>query len=335
MFVIAVIPAKELLDRYYELTGLDSVENGGLTGFPGLIMPIGSRRDAMGEAYTAISNVEAYFEGNPAATAYDNGHTLSIYHQEWIADSAVEAVVFGRSVGSFGFGAGAKLFRVPFTAYDNVGAREGTGYLAESVVALNLAIRFITHPQLEASIGANVKGAIRYVSETIANAQSAYSIPVDLGTLWRFRLLSIQNPDRLNFAVGLSIRNFGQPIAALRAPLPTVISGGIAYSPISALLFTGDLHVPVTFEPDDNPAEPLYGAFGLSISATGFFEISAGVRLRPGDYRLSLGASVHVGILSFATTYMISPATGFSPDDSLSVSMSLDLADRSETGANR
>ena len=177
-------------------------------------------------------------------------------------------------------------------------------------------------------MGANLKAVIRHVSTTIEPVQSIYSFPSDIGAQARFRFLPIRVQDPLNFSVGSTLRNFGQPNAADGAELPTLFTTGIAYTLLTGVVLAGDFILPVSFNSQRSPAERPYGTAGIAIAATRFFDLYLGARIRKGDFRMSLGASINVGPLKFLSTYMIGPANGVNPADSLSIALSLDLLDR-------
>ena len=321
------ICADSLIDAAYELFGLGSVENAGTTSFPILEIPSGGRLESMGGAYTAVADRDAFTDGNPAVTSSRPGGSYGVTHKDWIADSSIETIHVTRSSRSVGFGISAKYLRIPFTAYDDVGKRSSSGHFSEAIVTANLSVTFIDLPRIAVAAGTNVKGIFRLVSDTIVESQSAYSLPLDIGFLARFRLLAfgrrdVAEADPLNLSFGVALRNAGQSVVRLHAKLPTVISAGIAYSPVPGLLLSGDFTLPISFDVDDPPESP-YGAAGLSIAVTRFLDLQAGVRIRDGDHRASLGSVAHIGPISIATTYMVGYVSGFSPDGSLSASITI------------
>ncbi len=320
--------ADSLLDEFYGLFGIESVENSGTSAFPVLDVPAGGRNDAMGGAYTAVADIGAFAEANPAATAGRTGSSFAFAHQDWIADANVETVRYSRSADVVGFGVSAKYFRVPFTAYDAVGGRIGVGHFSEGVVAFNLSIRFIETARIAFAVGVNAKTVFRHVAATIAEDQSAMSLPIDLGLLAKLRLLALAPPrsdpfDDLNLSIGVSLRNVGQMNERLDARLPTVLSIGFAYAPVPAILVAADLKTPVSFDPTHDPAEPFYGAVGLSVAATRFLALHAGARIRRADYRMSLGGSLLIGPVEIVVTYLVGPANGVGPEGSVSTSIAL------------
>ena len=116
----------------------------GLTVFPTLSIPLGGRYQGMGTAYTAVSQDSGFFDSNPSASSLLNYSELSFLHNNWVADSTVEGVVYTMRFNDFGIGFQAKFLYSSFTGYDDIGDRKSGGYYSESVATLNASYNFFS-----------------------------------------------------------------------------------------------------------------------------------------------------------------------------------------------
>ncbi len=300
--------------------------NSGLTMYPSLLIPLGGRYEGMGTAYTAIADDTTLLEANPAGSCELENPKLSFYHHNWVADSAIEALAFAAKAGRFGFGLGSKFFYVPFTEYDDTGERANTGYFSEVTVTLNASFNiFSIYQAASLSIGANVKGIYRYVPDVFAENQSAFSLPLDFGILSRFHLLDLSGNQDTNLSLGVALKNLGANVYHLDYPLPTVLSVGIAYAPISVITLATDVNIPLSLDSERFPAERVSIAAGVNVLVTSFLSLHGGVHMQADNPRFSIGSTLDLGTSSFVVNYNVDLMGRMDPLDKFSVSTTLEL----------
>lgn len=303
----------------------DRVVNTGLTVFPTLIIPVGGEFEGMGQAYTAVARDASFFDANPAASATLEFTELTFVHNNWIADTSLEGVLYTRRFNEAGIAAGGKFLHVPFTRYDALSQQVAGGRYSEGTVGLNVSYNFARSYEFPGvAVGATVKTAYRYVPTQIAADQSVVGFAGDLGVLSRFDFLKRFSSRSPNFAVGAAARNFGPPVRG--EPLPSQVTSGIAYSPIRPVTVATDLIVPVSLAPGV-PAPSIGGAVGVSVRVTPFFAAQTGMLLRWGGSRFSLGASLDLTDVSVDVNYNLDLATQFTNIDRFSVQARLNFGD--------
>lgn len=321
------LPALDFSDIYATI-GANSgerVRNSGLYIFPTLVVPSGGEFEGMGQAYTAVSRDISFFDANAAASSTLEFTELTFVHNNWIADTSIEGVLYTRRFNDFGVAVGGKFLHVPFTRYDALSHQVSGGRYSEGTVGLNASyniLRSFDFPGI--AIGATVKSAYRYVPEQIAPGQSAVGFAADLGLLSRFDLLKSFSSRSPNFAVGLAARNFGPPVRD--EPLPSQITSGIAYSPVRPVIIATDLIVPVSLAAGV-PAPSIGGAIGVSVRVTPFFTAQTGMLLRFGGSRFSMGATLDLTDISVDINYNLDLATQFTNIDRFSVQARLNFGD--------
>jgi hypothetical protein len=323
------IQALDISDFYYKADNfLNSFSdpNTGLTAFPTLLVPLGGRYEAMGTAFTAVADDASFIEANPAGSSSLKYTELSFYHNDWIADTNIESVVFTTRYNNFGFGIGAKFLYVPFTGYDLWGERTSRGYYSESVGIANLSYRFLSGYNFWGiAVGTNLKVAYRYIPAEIYENQSAFSTMVDIGALTRFNFLKFYNAREKNTSFGIALKNLG--IAALDDPLPLEATAGIAYSPLKPLILAFDFTYPISLNPSEQPAEHWGFALGTDITFTDFFSVQCGFRYRGSNPRFSLGSKLDLNNISFNFNYTLDLTTQAGLDR-FSIVSSLNLGDK-------
>jgi hypothetical protein len=323
----ASLVALEFSDIYALFGGgpLDRVRNTGLYIFPTLVIPSGGEFEGMGQAYTAVARDASFFDANPAASATLEYSELTFIHNNWIADTSIEGVLYTRRIEDFGLAAGGKFLHVPFTEYDAVSRQVSGGRYSEGTVGVNLSynmLRSFYFPGI--AVGATLKSAYRYVPQQIAADQSAVGFAADIGVLSRFDLLKTYSSRSANFAVGVTARNFGPPVRD--EPLPSQVTAGIAYSPARPVVVATDLIVPVSLAPGV-PAPSVAGAAGVSVRVTPFFTAQSGVLLRWEGSRFSIGATMELTDFSIDVNYNLDLATQFTNLDRFSVQARLNFGD--------
>ena len=82
----------------------------------------------MGTAYTAVSSDSGFLESNPAGSSLLDYTELTLNHNNWIADTNIEGVVYTTRFDNLGIGIGGKFLYVPFIEYNRWGEEESSGY---------------------------------------------------------------------------------------------------------------------------------------------------------------------------------------------------------------
>ncbi len=333
----------ESADLYYGLTGFLSQgladPNTGLTSFPTLMIPMGGRYEGMGTAYSAVAADSGYLESNPAGSATLAYTELSFLHHAWIADSSLEGVVYTVRFDDLGIGIGGKFLYVPFTAYDEWGARDGKGYITETVGTFNVGYNFFPSYRFSGiSAGANLKVAWRNVPAAIYPDQSALTALLDLGLLTRFDFLKPYISRSRNFAVGVVLKNFGLPalggLSWPGEPLPTQLTAGIAWSPIRPLILALDFNLPVSLDPSV-PAQRWDVATGATLQVTPFLSIQGGVHVKGDNPRVAVGSTIDMKGISFILNYNLDLSGRLNPLDKFSVEVKLNLGDKGRLAAQQ
>jgi hypothetical protein len=300
--------------------------NTGMTVFPVLTMPLGGRPEGMGGAYSAYGGGAEGLDANPAGSALMRGGELFVSHRNGISESSIEGAAVAGVAGPFGLGAFAKVFLVPFTRYDASGLPAGTGYFTEAVAAGSLAIRLLDAPGGGGlAAGANLKAAVRVVPEAIAQGQSAFAFAMDIGMLARLPMPSFSSPGPANFGAGVVLRNVKVNAIPAGYPLPTMLSLGVSYAPVSPVTLDVDLNIPVSLEGGGVPVGNIDGAVGLEVRISGFASVLAGFRLKGDNPRLALGARLGLGPLDLVVNYALDLMGGVNPLENYSVAATVAL----------
>ncbi|MDR1287352.1 MAG: UPF0164 family protein [Treponema sp.] len=321
----------EYLDRIY---GPD--DNAGLTAFPVLNIPMGGRSEGMAGAFSAVADDISFIEFNPAGSSMLKKTELAFFHNNWIADTKIEAAAFASRYKNLGFAAGAKWLFTPFTEYNLFGERVSKGYYSEAVAILNASYNFLSSYYFSGiSAGASLKGAFRFVPDYTDNednviagsgkSQSAVMVMGDLGVLTRFDFLKpYQSRDR-NTSLAFVIRNLGPP--AKSDPLPTVMTAALSYQPMRPLLVAFDFSVPLNLQ---NPqlSEKPYWSTGVSVSVTNFLSMRAGFLAKHGNVRVALGSAITLKSVAVEVNYTLDLLTQLQPLNRVSVGVRFDLGDQ-------
>jgi hypothetical protein len=329
--VSLLLPAgADFADFYYNFSEAFSAyedPNTGLTIFPTLLIPMGGRYEGMGTAYTAVASDSGYLEANPSGSATLEQTELSFMHHSWIADSNMEGVIYTMRYDDLGIGFGGKFLYVPFTGYNEWGDRESRGYISESIATLNVSYNFFSSYNFYGlSLGSNLKVAYRNIPASIYPGQSAIAAMVDLGLLTRFNLAKFYTSRSRNFSLGAVLKNVGLP--ALEEPLPTVATFGLAYSPLRPLLLAFDFNYPISFFPEEYPAERWHMAGGINVNVAEFLSVQGGFHFKADNPRISLGSSVDLENVSFVVNYNLDLSGQINPLDKFSIEAKLNLGDR-------
>ncbi len=300
--------------------------NTGLTAFTTLMIPFGGLYEGMGTAFTAVASDIGFLEANPAGSSRLDLTSLSLMHNDWIADSNLEAAAYTFRRGNLGFGFGGKFLYLPFTAYNDWGDRDGSGYYSETVLYANTSYNFFRSYDFSGlSLGATLKGAYRSVPVSIAEGQSAFAMLLDIGTLTRFNFLKPYASRDKNFSVGAAVKNIG--IASLDDNLPSIATAGLAWSPFRPVLLSFDYSLPFSLTIDRDQWERPYMAAGAKVDFTENFAMQTGFTHRGANPRFSLGGSVDINDLSVVANYTLDLTTQISSLDRFSVQASMALGD--------
>ncbi|MBL8965370.1 MAG: UPF0164 family protein [Spirochaetaceae bacterium] len=331
--LLALLPlsrgAAQLGPSIYQLVGsyFNPDPNAGLTAFRSLLIPMGGLAEGMGMAYTAVARESSYFESNPAASSGLEYTELSIFHNNWIADTRIEGAVYTLRYKGLGFGAGGKWLYLPFVSYDDFGERIGAGYYSEATAAFNVSYNFLSGYYFNGlALGATVKAAYRSVPAALAEAagNSAAAVMVDLGLLTRFNLFKLYSAREKNFSVGLALKNFGPAVQG--EPLPTVANFGLAYAPFRPMLFSLEIAKPINLLEPAKSERFIYSA-GFRIKLTDFFGVHGGLLLKGGNPRLSVGSTFDIELVRLTVNYTLDLTTQLTPLNRISIQAGFSLGD--------
>ncbi|MDR0683972.1 MAG: UPF0164 family protein [Spirochaetaceae bacterium] len=322
-----------ITDYLNSIYGID--DNAGLTAFPILNIPIGGRSEGMAGAYSAVADDVSFIEFNPAGSSMLAISELAFFHNNWIADAKIEALAYAARFKNLGIGASGKWLYVPFTQYGYFGDRLSKGYYSEAVAVLNGSYNLFPGYYFGGvSVGFNLKGAFRLVpdfadiTEVVTagsgKEQSAASVMADVGLLTRFNLFKFYNSRDRNMSAAIVVRNLGP--AALGDPLPTVAVAGLSYRPIRPLLVSFDFSLPVNML-DFNLSEKPYWAAGVSVTATSFLSMRAGLLMKAGNIRAVIGSAVSLQYISLDVNYTLDLLTQIQPLNRVALGIRFDLGD--------
>lgn len=293
-----------------------------------LLIPMGGLAEGMGGAYTAVASDSSYFEVNPAASSSLEFTELSVFHNNWIADTKIESAVYTIRHKNLGFGIGGKWLYLPFTAMDEYGDAVGAGYYSESMAGVNVSYNLFPgfyFGGLQA--GATAKIAYRSmpaVDSGYTDGNSALGVMLDVGLLSRFNFLKMYSSRTKNFSVGLAVKNIGPPVQG--DPLPTVATLGIAYQPIRPLTVAIDASQPIDLS-DISKSESFYAAAGALLSVTDFFKVHGGLLVKGGNPRLSIGSTFDVELARVTVNYTLDLTTQLAPLNRISIQAVFSLGD--------
>ncbi|WP_168203365.1 UPF0164 family protein [Oceanispirochaeta crateris] len=313
------------------LFGIDP--DAGMNSFLTLLIPGGGKYEGMGTAFTAMSVDSGFLDANPAGSSFIKNSELTFFHNNWIADTNLESVTYTSRWDNFGIGIGGKFLYLPFTGIDDWGDRAknedgsfSSGYYTETVTTFNIAYTFLDDYYYHGiAVGANFKMAYRGVPYSIAPDQSAFAMMVDLGIQSKFNVLKFFSSRDKNFAFGLVLKNLGTEFIRDPDPLPTMVSTGIAYSPLRPMTWAFDVNIP--FNLDGTPSESVYYAAGLDLSITNFLSVQSGFMLKTGLPRFSLGSSLDMERFSLTANYTLDLTTQVNTLDRFSLALKLNLGD--------
>lgn len=321
-------------DYLLSLNGIDP--NQGLTTLPILSIPMGGRSEGLATAFAAVADDASFIECNPAGSSMMANTELSFYHNNWIADTKIEGLVFTQRFSNLGIGAGGKWLYVPFTEYNQFGDRASKGFYSEAVAILNCSYNFFSGYYFSGlSLGANVKAAARLVPDfsndqgTISSgsgsSQSTVVPMFDIGALSRFNFLKWYYSRERNTSIAVVLKNVG--FTSQGDPLPTEAVVGVAYKPIRPLQWSFDATVPINLVNPDLSEKP-YWATGFSAQITDFLNMRTGLLYKTGNIRLTLGSAVVIDTISVDINYTLDLLTQLQPLNRVSVGAKFNFGDQ-------
>jgi hypothetical protein len=332
LFLAANLPALEAGADFYDsfadflnsVYGID--DNTGLTTLPVLNIPMGGKAEAMAGAFSAVSDDISFIEWNPAGSAMLDKGLLAFFHNNWIADTKIEAAAFSNKIGNFGFGAAAKWLYTPFTEYSEWGVRTSKGYYSEAVGTLNFSYNFFPGYYFSGfAFGVNIKGALRIMPDFAEYAsETAGAFAVDAGVLTRINLFKFYDSRDKNMSFALVVRNFGPFV--MDEPLPTVAVAGLAYKPFRPISLSCDVSFPMNFQ-ELKLSEKPYFAFGLAAAVTSFLSMRAGFMLKAGGSRFTIGSAIELNTIAIEVNYSLDLLTQFQSLNRVTVGVRFDLGD--------
>lgn len=344
IFKILVIPlcALDINNTFYgsatdyllSLNGMDP--NQGLTTLPILSIPMGGRSEGLATAFAAVADDASFIEWNPAGSSMMANTELSLYHNNWIADTKVEGLVFTQRFSNFGIGVGGKWLYVPFTEYNQFGDRASKGFYSEAVGILNGSYNFFSGYYFSGlSLGANLKAAVRLVpdfsndqgiiSSGSGSSQSTVAPMLDIGALSKFNFLKWYYSRERNTSIALVFKNIGFPSQG--DPLPTEAVIGVAYKPIRPMQWSFDATVPINLVNSELSERP-YWATGFSAQITDFLNLRTGLLYKAGNIRLTLGSAVVIDTISVDINYTLDLLTQLQPLNRVSVGAKFNFGDQ-------
>ncbi len=304
-----------------------SDKNTGLTIFPTLLIPSGGLYEGMGTAFTAVASDASYIEANPAGSATLQYTELALNHNNWIADSNMEGVIYTTRFNNLGIGIGGKFLYVPFIGYNRWGEELSSSYYTETIATINVSYNFFSSYYFSGlSLGANLKAAYRNVPAVISPDQSIFTLMTDIGFLTRFNLAKFYASRDRNFSLGGVVKNIG--INALGEPLPSVATAGIAYSPIRPLIISMDFNYPFSFTTPADQWEKWNIASGMNLVMTDFFSIHSGFSYRGSNPRFTIGSEVTLQKISITANYTLDMTTQLTSMDKFTIQMSINMGDK-------
>lgn len=339
-FLLSLVVYSADLDEIYanfsDLSSLPffSDKNTGLTVFPTLLIPMGGLLEGMGTAYTAVSSDSGFLESNPAGSSLLDYTELTLNHNNWIADTNIEGVVYTTRFNNLGIGIGGKFLYVPFTEYNRWGEEEASGYYSETIATMNISYNFFSSYYFYGiSLGANFKAAYRHIPESIAPDQSVATIMTDLGFLTRMNFLKFYAARERNFSIGGVVKNLG-PLA-LGEPLPSIATAGIAYAPIRPILISFDYNYPFSLYLPASDWEKWNVSAGINAVMTDFFSIHSGFSYRGSNPKFTIGSQLILEKVHLNINYTLDMTTQLTSVDKFSIEATLPLGDRGRAGDSR
>ena len=332
-----------LTDSFFSTYG----SNEGTTSFRSLLIPIGGRAESLGSSYTGLSDDVSYIDYNPAASSINKESEIALFHNAWIADSAIETIAGTTRFGNLGIGGKVSCFYVPFSEYDSFGTKLTGSYYSETTAVLNVSYNFSAGYTFKGlAAGLNVKAAWRSIPDYCDNdtgeiisgsglEQSALGLMADAGIMMQFNIGKFYISRDPNVRIGLSVSNLGAAITAVKSDdglklddsLPSSIGIGISYKCIRPLTMLLEFRQP--FDLTDISSYQMFSAgTGAELQITDFFSVLTGFQLKGGNPRISLGSEFEFFKMRMNVNYTLDLTSSLNPVNHISLSAKLLLGDR-------
>ena len=208
----------------------------GTTGGVILKESLGARSLAMGDAFTGVASGPETIFWNPAGLATMEKPEVSAMYFKEIADMGLMSIQYAQPLAGYGT---AGIAIESFSAGDmDLNYLDGTSKTVNAQQDFVLNLAYGQKLVENFSAGANLK----YLNSTLAEAESASTVAVDLGCL--YQLSSVEG-----LSVGLNVQNIGGGMKYIEEedPLPLTIRVGAAFQKAlenNTLTIAGDLNKP-------------------------------------------------------------------------------------------
>ncbi len=322
-------------------------DNEGTSSFQSLNIPSGGRAESLGTAYTALADDISFFDYNPAASSVLDYTEFAVFHNSWIADSALETISATTRYGNLGMGASIKCFYVPFSEYNIFGEKTSGNYYSETTGILNISYNFLSGYNFKGiALGMNLKGAWRSIpdyTDDNTNAiisesgltQSAAALMIDFGMLMRFNFAKFYSSRIPNLRIGLSFLNVGTAITGFNSdsgltlddPLPTKIAAGISYKMIEPVTIALEFRQPLNLY-SLSQSELWRAGTGIQVKITRFFSVLGGFLLKGSNPRFSLGSEFLIDKATMNVNYTLDLTSSANPVNHFSISAKMNFGDR-------
>ncbi|MBQ9239475.1 MAG: UPF0164 family protein [Treponema sp.] len=322
-------------------------KNAGVASFYSLLIPAGGRAEGLGTAYAGIADDTSFFDYNPAASALLKNTELSLFHNAWIADSALETLAGTIRLGHVGLGSQIKVFYVPFTEYDYLGSRVAKSYYSETVGTLNASYHFFPGYTFKGiAAGINFKTAWRAIPDYTdkltgalisgsGRAQSALALMADVGLMMQFNVFKFYHARDPNVTVGISFINVGAAFTGfgsasgvtLDNPLPTAMTIGASWRIIKPLTFAFGFQQP--FNMFNIKAYQMWTLnAGVIVHITSFVSALGGFQIKGAHPRFTLGGEFEIKRVRFTVSYTLDLTSSLNPVNRFSLSAKINFGDR-------
>ncbi len=208
----------------------------GTTGGVILKESLGARSLAMGDAFTAVASGPETIFWNPAGLGTMNNAEVSAMYFKEIADMGLMSIQYAQPLAEYGT---AGIAIESFSAGEmELNYLDGTSKSVKAQQDFVVNLAYGKEVLEKFSAGANLK----YLSSTLAEAESASTVAIDVGCLYRL-------PQIEGVSLGLALQNIGGGMKYIEEedPLSFTIRAGAAYTkalPNNALTVSGDLSKP-------------------------------------------------------------------------------------------
>lgn len=316
----------------------------GETSYHSLLIPSYAKAESLGEAFTGMSDDIGYLDYNPGASSVLNFTQVAFFHNQWIADSALDQISITSRFDNLGLGGYLKCFYVPFTEYNSFGLDVASDYYSETTACFNISYNFFPGYSFKGiAAGINLKASYRSIPDYLNDktgeiekrsglSQSGFAFMGDAGLLFRFNLAKFFSSREPNLRVGITAQNLGIAFTGLGNSLkvddglPTIFAAGFSYTFIKPITITGDFKIPF------NLITLKFGKWsasgGVEFAFTDNFSLLGGFMLKGANPRISLGAQLEIERIQLNLNYSLDMTTSFSPVNRISLGAKLILGDK-------